>query len=183
MRSFVVLASAAVFGAVDQYLGSFSAHPWMADVSLLSAPWLVLPFAAGLFGRSPRGAALLGAAATFLALVGYCLMTLSPAENAHLSVDGVVAFIRAGNYRWFLAGLVTGPVLGAMAYVARARRAAALAVSVAALLCLEPVVHALRGLPIRSSAVAAGEVAVGVTFMVAAWWAARDGRLTAREQA
>jgi hypothetical protein len=183
VRTFLVLVAAAVLGAVDQYLGSFSAHPWMADVSLLSAPWLVLPFAAGLVGRSARGAALLGAGATFLALVGYGLMTLSPLENAHLSVDGVVAFLRAGNYRWFLAGAVTGPVLGFLAYVARARRIGPLAVAVCGLLCAEPVVHALRGVPIRSTAVAAGEVAAGVVLAVAAWWTARERRLTAREQA
>jgi hypothetical protein len=159
---------ALVFGAVDQYLGSFSAHPWMADVSLLSAPWLVLPFALGLCGRSARSAALLGACGTFLALVGYCLMTLSPLENAHVSLAGVVAFVRAGNYRWFLAGLVSGPLLGGLAHACRRRRRAAPAVAVAALLCLEPFVHSVRGLPIRSGTVAAGEVVVGLVLMLGA---------------
>jgi hypothetical protein len=41
----LALVLAAAFRAGDQYLGSFSMPPWMADVSLLSAPWLV---AAGL---------------------------------------------------------------------------------------------------------------------------------------
>jgi hypothetical protein len=43
----VTLAASMVFGGADQYLGSFSAHPWASDVSLLSAPWLVLAFLAG----------------------------------------------------------------------------------------------------------------------------------------
>jgi hypothetical protein len=34
----LVLLLAAGFGGADQYLGSLSAHPWAADVSLLSAP-------------------------------------------------------------------------------------------------------------------------------------------------
>jgi hypothetical protein len=42
MVMIVALVLAALLGAGDQYLGSFSMHPWMADVSLLSAPWLVL---------------------------------------------------------------------------------------------------------------------------------------------
>jgi hypothetical protein len=168
VRVVSVLLASLAFGAVDQYLGSFSAHPWMADVSLLSAPWLVLPFAAGMFARSARGGAALGAGATFLALVGYCLMTLSPLENAHVSVGGIVAFVRAGNYRWFVAGLLTGPLLGRLGYACRHRRRAAPAIAVAALLCLEPAVHAMRGLPIRSGLVATAEVAVGAALMLLA---------------
>jgi PPE-repeat protein len=48
----------AVFGAGDQYLGSLtgSGHGWpvgwSSDVSLLSAPWLVLPFLAGATQRA-----------------------------------------------------------------------------------------------------------------------------------
>lgn len=58
----LLLALATAFGAGDQYLGSLSAHPWGADVSLLSAPWLVLPFLAGATRREPRRAAALGLA-------------------------------------------------------------------------------------------------------------------------
>jgi len=56
MVTTVALVLAALFGAGDQYLGSFSMHPWMADVSLLSAPWLVLAFLAGWTQREPRRA-------------------------------------------------------------------------------------------------------------------------------
>jgi hypothetical protein len=89
-----VLFSAA-FGAGDQYLGSLSWHPWAADVSLLSAPWLVLPFLAGWTQREPRRAMLLGFACTVAALVGYGLMTLSPVENAHLTVASASAFVHS----------------------------------------------------------------------------------------
>jgi hypothetical protein len=56
------LVAAALFGGGDQYLGSLSWHPWAADVSLLSAPWLVLAFLAGCTQRDPRRATLLSTA-------------------------------------------------------------------------------------------------------------------------
>ena len=87
------LLLAALFGGGDQYLGSMSWHPWAADVSLLSAPWLVLAFIAGWTQRDPRRAALLGLACTASAFLGYGLMTLSPVENAHLSLQSAAAFV------------------------------------------------------------------------------------------
>jgi hypothetical protein len=50
----LLLVLSALFGAADQYLGSLpGAHlwaaqmPWLTDVSLLSAPWVLLPFLVG----------------------------------------------------------------------------------------------------------------------------------------
>jgi hypothetical protein len=80
----LALVLSAAFGAGDQYLGSLtgSGHVWAAgwssDISLLSAPWVVLAFAAGATQRDPRRAALLGLACTYAALLGYAVMTLSP---------------------------------------------------------------------------------------------------------
>ena len=50
----VVLAVVLAFGGGDQYLGSLLAHPWAADVSVLSAPWLALAFLAGWTQREPK---------------------------------------------------------------------------------------------------------------------------------
>src|SRR5436853_5938450 len=91
----LALVLAALFGVGDQYLGSFSMHPWMADVSLLSAPWLVLAFLAGCTQRDARRAALLGLGCTYAALLGYGVMTLSPVENAHVTTTAVSGFIRS----------------------------------------------------------------------------------------
>jgi hypothetical protein len=81
----LLLVLSAIFGAADQYLGSLpGAHlwaaqmPWMTDVSLLSAPWVLLPFLVGATQREPRRATLLGLACTMFALAGYAAMTLSP---------------------------------------------------------------------------------------------------------
>src|SRR5438874_5747841 len=107
----VALVLAALFGGGDQYLGSMSWYPWAADVSLLSAPWLVLAFVAGWTQRDPRRAALLGLACTASAFLGYALMTLSPVENAHLSLQSAAAFVRSESPA-MVGGLLTGPLFG-----------------------------------------------------------------------
>src|SRR3954469_19399957 len=123
MRVVVLLVTgAAVFGAADQYLGSLSAHPWGADISLLSAPWLVLPFVAGCTQREPKRAALLGLACTVSALVGYGLMTLSPVENAVLNTQFVAGFVRSQG-AVILGGLLTGPLFGWLGFRWRTERA------------------------------------------------------------
>jgi hypothetical protein len=44
MVLFLAAIAGAGFGGADQYFGSLSAIPWLVDTSLLSAPWLSLPF-------------------------------------------------------------------------------------------------------------------------------------------
>jgi uncharacterized membrane protein (UPF0136 family) len=160
----LALVLAALFGAGDQYLGSFSMHPWMADVSLLSAPWLVMAFLAGCTQRQPRRAALLGLACTLSALIGYGVMTLSPVENAHMSIATITGFIRSES-RVFIGGLVTGPVFAWFGQRWRADRAWRGALATAAALCLEPLARIPTDRAIRSSTVLLAEVAVGIAMM------------------
>ena len=152
---------ALVFGGADQYVGSLSAHPLGADLSGLSAPWLVLPFVVGALQRSPRRAALLGIACTMLALVGYTAMTFSPLENAHLTMPGLIGFLRGGNFRWFAAGVLSGPLFGWLGYRWRVRRALWAGLAVTAIIVLEPMARHVYGNVIRSESVAAGEMLVG----------------------
>jgi hypothetical protein len=156
------LVLAALFGGVDQYLGSFSAHPWMADVSLLSAPWLAIAFLAGWTQTSPRRAAALGFACTAAALAGYAVMTLSPAENAHLTARTLQGFIQSES-PVLVGGIVTGPLFGWFGHQWRVRRALLGAAVTALAICLEP---AIRMIPadreIRSTDVALAEVAAGL---------------------
>jgi hypothetical protein len=140
MVAFAVLVLAFAFGAGDQYLGSLSAHPWSADVSLLSAPWLVLPFLAGATQREPRRAALLGVACTYAALAGYFVLTDSPVENAHYSLAGTRGFL-VSDPAVLIGGLVTGPLFGWFGQQWRTRRALLGALAVAGALCLEPLVR------------------------------------------
>jgi hypothetical protein len=153
----VALVLALVFGGVDQYLGSFSAHPWLADVSLMSAPWLALPFLAGMTQGNARRGALLGAAATFAALAGYAAMTLSPVENAHFTLAGLRGFV-ISDPAVFAGALVTGPLFGWLGQ----RRSTLGVLALAASALLEPWAHSA----IRAETVAASEMAAGASLVV-----------------
>jgi hypothetical protein len=172
----LALVLAALFGAGDQYLGSFSMHPWMADVSLLSAPWLVLGFLAGCTQREPKRAALLGLGCTFAALVGYGVMTLSPVENAHMTLTTVRGFA-VSESRVIVGGLVTGPLFAWFGQRWRVERAWAGALATAAALCLEPFVRIPVGRAIRSETVLLAEIVFGIAlaaYVAAIRIAARD---------
>jgi Family of unknown function (DUF6518) len=159
------LALAALFGGVDQYLGSMSWHPWGADISLLSAPWLLLAFGAGCTQRDARRGALLGLACTLAALVGYGLMTLSPVEHAQVSGHSAIAFVY-GQSRWIVGGLFTGPLFGWFGQRWRTERAWFGALLTAAAFYFEPVALSHAGRAIRFPAVWEAEVALGVAMAV-----------------
>jgi len=172
MAIVLALVLSAAFGAGDQYLGSLtgSGHVWAAgwssDISLLSAPWLVLPFVAGATQRNPRRAALLGLACTYAALVGYALMTLSPAENAHITAATVRGFL-VSERGVLVGGIVTGPLFGWFGQQWRTRRAVVGALVTAAALCLEPVARRVTIDPIQYRDVWLAEVAAGLALAAA----------------
>ena len=167
----LALVLSAAFGAGDQYLGSLtgSGHAWAlgwsTDVSLLSAPWLVLPFIAGATQRDPRRAALLGLACTYAALLGYALLTLSPVEHAHMSVAAARGFV-ISERPVLIGGIVTGPLFGWFGQQWRTRRAIWGALITAAALCFEPFARRIsrEGTTIRSRDVWLAEIAVGLAF-------------------
>ena len=168
----LALVLSAAFGAGDQYLGSLtgSGHLWAAgwssDISLLSAPWLVLPFAVGAAQREPRRAALLGLACTYAALVGYGVMTLSPVENAHLTVATLRGFF-VSEHVVLLGGAFTGPLFGWFGQQWRTRRAIAGALVTAAALCLEPLARRVTVNPISHRGVWLAEVSAGLALAAA----------------
>jgi len=166
----LLLVLSALFGAVDQYLGSLpGAHlwaaqmPWLTDVSLLSAPWVLLPFLAGATQREPRRATLLGLACTMTALAGSAAMTLSPVEHAELTTTSVAGFIRSSD-GVIVGGLVTGPLFGWLGYRWHVERAWLGPLLVAGAFCLEPLarVTAGHGREIGARAVWMFEVAAGL---------------------
>jgi hypothetical protein len=162
----IALVLSAAFGAGDQYLGSMSWHPWAADVSLLSAPWIVLAFLAGCTQREPRRAALVGLACTAAALVGYGVMTLSPVENAVLTGRSVAGLVQSEG-RVIVGALLTGPLFGWLGCRWRTRGDWLAAVATASLLCLEPLARIPAGEAIRFRAVWAAEVAAGLVLALA----------------
>jgi hypothetical protein len=168
----LALVLSAAFGAGDQYLGSLtgSGHVWAAgwssDVSLLSAPWLVLAFVAGATQRQPRRAALLGLACTYAALLGYGLMTLSPVEHAHLTLAAVHGFL-VSERAVLVGGIATGPLFGWFGQQWRTRRAITGALVTAAALCLEPLARRVTIDPIQHRDVWLAEVAAGLGLAAA----------------
>jgi hypothetical protein len=160
----VALVLAALFGGGDQYLGSMLWHPWAADISLLSAPWLVLAFIAGWTQRDPRRAAILGLACTASALLGYGLMTLSPIENAHFSLQSAASFIHSES-PVIVGGLFTGPLFGWFGQRWRTDRAWIGALATAALVCLEPLARVAAGQATSFHAVSLAEVAAGLAMV------------------
>jgi hypothetical protein len=163
----LALVLAFAFGGADQYLGSLLAHPWAADVSLLSAPWLVLPFLAGWTQREPKRAALLGLACTFSALLGYGLMTLSPIEGAQLTVTTIRGFVLSSSLV-IVGGLFTGPLFGWLGNRWRSDRAWLAALAVAGAVSLEPLARVAAGdaYAIDFRTVWVAEVAAGLAMMV-----------------
>jgi hypothetical protein len=168
----LALVLSAAFGAGDQYVGSLtgSGHVWAAgwssDVSLLSAPWVVLAFVAGATQRDPRRAALLGLACTYAALLGYAVMTLSPVEHAHVTVATLRGFV-VSERLVLVGGIVTGPLFGWFGQQWRTRRAIAGALVMAATLCLEPLARKVTIDPITHRDVWVAEVASGLALAAA----------------
>ena len=165
----LALALSAAFGAGDQYLGSGHVFGigWPTAVSLLSAPWILLAFFVGATQRDPKRAALLGLACTYAALVGYGVMTLSPAENAHITMATVRGFVYSERLV-FVGGIVTGPLFGWLGQQWRNGRMLSGALLVAAALCLEPLAHRLSLNPIRYGRVTGVEIAAGLVVAAAA---------------
>jgi hypothetical protein len=184
----LALVLSAAFGAGDQYLGSLlgSGHVWAAgwasDISLLSAPWVVLAFVAGATQRDPRRAALVGLACTYAALVGYAVMTLSPIENAHLTAASLRGFVISERLV-LVGGIFTGPLFGWFGQQWRTRRAITGALVTAACLMLEPLARKVTIDPITYRDVWIGEVAIGLALAAAVLAIRFTGRSSHARQA
>jgi hypothetical protein len=173
----LLLLLAAAFGAADQYLGSWAGHGWAVDTSLLAAPWLVLPFVIGCSQRSAQRAIALAVGCTFAALFGYIAMTLSPVEEAKVSLTGVLGLLR-WQLRWFFLGAITAPLLGWLGHRWRIGAAAWAPVVPAAALVLEPFARTVLGPPIRSAQVRWLEVITGAVLAVLLLATGRAARMS-----
>lgn len=184
----LALVLSAAFGAGDQYLGSLTgsghlwAVGWSSDISLLSAPWVVLAFVAGATQRDSRRAAWVGLACTYAALLGYAIMTLSPVEHAHLTAATLRGFITSERLV-LIGGIVTGPLFGWFGQQWRTRRALAGALVTAATLCLEPLARKVTIDPITYRDVWIGEVALGLALAAAVLFTRFSNRFSQAGQA
>lgn len=138
----VLLAAAGLaFGAGDQYLGSIPGR-WTVATSLLSAPWLAVPFLAGVTQVRAKRAAAAGATIALAALAGYFLMVMSPFEGGRSSFTAPeITGLLGSNVLTIVGGLVLGPLYGLIGHYWRIRRSFLAVAAVAAPLCLEPLFH------------------------------------------
>jgi Family of unknown function (DUF6518) len=117
----------------------------------MSAPWLLVPFLAGASQPTRFRAALVGLVATWLSVLAYVMMAISPLEGTHLAprppgVTGswsqlsahLVLVALASQRLWFAGGLISGPLYGWLGYWWRTRRSWAAALLAALPLLLEP---------------------------------------------
>jgi hypothetical protein len=178
-----------VFGAADQFLGSRSITlgPWAATAAQVSAPWLVLPFLAGMTQERARRAAVLGLLVSVSALLGYFAMTYSPVEihpwTVHRFTTGMVAVTTRGWYNpmYILGGVVTGPLFGLLGQRWRVRRWWVSAAFVAGAICLEPLARWGAGELMPPAPVWVVEVALGAvvaTLFAVAVMIPRPGAVT-----
>ena len=181
MGALVAIAAGLVFGAADQYLGSrITLGEWATSVSLMSAPWLVLPFLAGTTRRRPSRAVALGAAVTAAALVGYFAMTLSPFEGVRAAeAPGFLPGLLRSNVRVIAGGALTGPFYGYLGWRWRTGRRLAPALLVAGALCLEPLGRQWYGQMARPALVWQIEVIAGLAAALVLAGAPRGRRRTA----
>jgi hypothetical protein len=172
MAFLVIVIGGLVFGAGDQYLGTVHAVDamgwWSISVSLLSAPWLILPFLVGSTQGRPRRAAVAGLVVTLSALAGYFAMTLSPMEGVHFSLVALRGLL-GSNHLNEMGGLVCGPLFGWLGYRWHSHRSWLAAALVTGALCLEPIAVTMAGRNEgRSGLVWTLEVVVGLA--VGTWF-------------
>lgn len=139
----LALTAAFAFGAIDQYLPvAFvprpGAYQFVVQISNgMSALWLLVPCLAGAWQVTQRRAALVGLAATWLSVLAYVLMIVSPMEGAHLT-PRVLAFSLASQWPWFAGGAITGPLYGWLGHRWRSRQSRVAGLLVALPVLLEP---------------------------------------------
>ncbi len=159
----VIVASAA-FGAGDQFLGSL-VWPLASTFSLMSAPWLLLPFCIGCSQFTTWRAALMAFAGLVAALAGYTVMIMSPVEGVHNLTPRLAIAVLFSQSRWLPAAALVGPLYGILGQRWRVQRSALSALLAVSPLLLEPVsrfLHLESGQPLAYLAeVAAGLLAAG----------------------
>jgi hypothetical protein len=164
-----------VFGAVDQYLGTVhvtSRLGWSTiTVSGMSAPWLILPFVAGMTQQRAKRAVALGLLVVMSALAGYFAMSNSVFESVPLAnfwPRTVRMATTESNLLWVVGGVITGPVYAYFGHRWRVARSWVGAALVTLALCLEPVARSVVGTGFvggglsGSPVVWAAEVAIGL---------------------
>lgn len=148
-RRTATFAACFAFGALAELFkarGSW-AFDLRSELGNLSAPWLVLALLPALRSRSVLRGAATGLAATLCALAGFYVMETLLFLPAFEEQGGLLArlvWVFRGGLIWFVLGLASGPVMGALGSVL-GRRRAWVAPVVGILLLGEPLVLSVFG--------------------------------------
>lgn len=106
----------------------------------LSAPWLILPFAAGFHRRSHAAAAACGLLITAVALVGFYVFIAARVHLDHRGFLGSIPLWLQANLYYLEAGLVSGPAMGLLGRACRGSQFRTLAAFTGVALLGEPLV-------------------------------------------
>jgi len=183
-----------VFGAIDQYLGTVHVTSrlgwWTITVSGMSAPWLILPFLAGMTQERAKRAVALGVIVVLSALAGYFAMSNSVFESvpvSHFWPRTARMATTDANLLWIVGGLITGPVYAYFGHRWRMARSWVGAALVTLALCFEPLARWIAGTDVvggglsGSRAVWGSEIAIGVATAAAFLTILSRSRRTAAE--
>jgi hypothetical protein len=141
----------------------------------MSAPWLVLPFLAGMTQERARRAMAIGFVVTVGALIGYFVTTCSPMEGVPIArFPRCVPTLAFSPYNpvWIAGGMLFGPLYGLLGHRWRVARSWIGPALLAGTLCLEPLARVAAGQLYPPTVVWKAEVAIGVivaitfTFMI-----------------
>jgi hypothetical protein len=136
-RSSTVIVAAVAFGIAVAVLKGGDAGI-RNSIGNISAPWLLLPYLAGTLGRGAIRGSLIGAATCLAALVGFYVAEAFVLDlGGHPLVTNLTLTLRAGGI-YFVAGLVCGPLFGALGGIHTRHWKRVLAAVVGLLLMGEP---------------------------------------------
>jgi hypothetical protein len=125
-------------------------------IGSLSTPWVLIPFVAGAVCVRPRWGALAGLAATLSALTGWYLCATLVEDLGGHGFLGDLRLEFTANRVYFVGGLVTGPLFGALGSWWGRERRFPTAVVAGALLIGEPVVLGVLTVLHRAHVLASG---------------------------
>jgi Family of unknown function (DUF6518) len=173
-RTLTVIASAFAFGIVVAVLKGGDAG-WRDSIGNISAPWLLLPYFAGTVTRGWKRGAVMGLVSCLAALVGFYAAEAFVLDLGGHGVLTNLALTLPSGRQYFLAGMICGPIFGAIGAAGAKIRPLVTAAVVAFVLIGEPLAvfawlasvgmqSADSGLVTRYPALWVGEIVLGVVI-------------------
>lgn len=136
-RPWAVVLAAVAFGVAIAVLKGGEAGVRDA-VGNISAPWLLLPYFAGAMTRGPIRGALIGLATSLAALTGFYVAQAFVLDlGGHPVLTNLALTLGAGRF-YFAAGVLTGPLFGAIGGIRTRQHRAVTAGVIALALAGEP---------------------------------------------